>query len=163
MDPEDTVKRFLLALAFALVAAPNVASAQSGESIDKYMEMMRTDIRSAKVEILTDELKLSDAQAPTFWALQREYESQLGTLSDQRLTLIKDYAKAYGTMDDKIAKTLMDRAFKLQEQRTALLKKYSGKVAKDVSPQVAARFAQVESFVQSLLDVKIRGEVPIVP
>jgi len=36
-------------------------------------------------------------------------------------------------------------------------------VAKDVSPRVAARFAQVEAVVNSLIDLKLRAETPLVP
>ena len=150
------MKKLLLVLCLAL--APAVAGA---DELDKYMEMMRTDLRAAKVELLTDELKMTDPQAAIFWPIQREYEVELAKVQDARYAMIKDYAKAYSVMDDATAKSLMDRAFKLQEQRTALLKKYSGKVSKQVSPQVGARFAQVEAFVQSMIDLKLRGEVPV--
>ena len=152
------MKRLLLVLCLAL--APAVAHA---DELDKYMEMLRSDMRTAKVELLTEELKMTEPQAAIFWPIQREYETELAKVQDARYAMIKDYAKAYTTMDDATAKSLMDRAFKLQEQRTGLLKKYSGKVAKSVSPQVAARFAQVEAFVQSLIDLKVRGEVPVLP
>jgi len=152
------MKSMLVVLCLALF--PAIAGA---EELDKYMELLRSDLRTAKVELLTDELKMTDAQIAQFWPIQREYETQLSVIQDARYAMIKDYAKNYTIMDDVKAKSLMDTAFKLQDQRTALLKKYSGKVSKGVSPMVAARFAQVESFVQSLIDLKIRGEVPIVP
>jgi hypothetical protein len=61
------------------------------------------------------------------------------------------------------AKSLMDRAFKLESSRLAVLKKYADKVSKAVSPNVAARFAQVEAIVNSLIDLKLRAETPLVP
>jgi hypothetical protein len=36
-------------------------------------------------------------------------------------------------------------------------------VSKTVSPTVAARFAQVEAIVNSLIDLKLRAETPLVP
>jgi hypothetical protein len=44
-----------------------------------------------------------------------------------------------------------------------VLKKYTDKVSKDVSPRVGARFAQVEAIVNSLIDLKLRAETPLVP
>jgi hypothetical protein len=44
-----------------------------------------------------------------------------------------------------------------------VLKKYADKVSKEVSPTVAARFAQVEAIVNSLIDLKLRAETPLVP
>jgi hypothetical protein len=57
----------------------------------------------------------------------------------------------------------MDRAFKLESSRLTVLKKYADKVSKEVSPTVAARFAQVEAIVNSLIDLKLRAETPLVP
>ena len=152
------MKKALLFLCLMLVPAMAVA-----DEIDQYMELLRSDLRTTKVEILTTELKMTDVQAEKFWPIQRAYETELATIQDARLTMIKDYAKNYSLMNDAVAKSLTDRAFKIQEQRTALLKKTTGKVSKEVSPMVAARFAQVEAFIQSLFDLKVRGEVPVVP
>jgi len=77
--------------------------------------------------------------------------------------MIKQYAADYETMNDAKATALMNQALKLQEQRGALLKKYAGKVSKGVSPIIAARYVQVEAFVQSLVDVQVRSEVPLIP
>jgi Spy/CpxP family protein refolding chaperone len=152
------MKKAFILLCLALV--PAIASAQG---LDKYIEMLRSDIRTQKTVLLTEALKLTDAQSTKFWPIQREYETELAKVQDARLAMIKDYAASYDTMDDAKATALMNAAFKLQDQRSALLKKYCGKVSKDVSPMVATRFAQVEAFVQSLVDVQVRGEVPLVP
>ena len=135
----------------------------AGQGLDKYMEMLRSDLRTQKTEMLTDALKLTDAQAPKFWPIQREYETELAKIQDARIAMIKDYAKNYDNMTDAKATELMSQVFKLEDQRNALLKKYAGKVAKAVSPMEAARFVQVEKLVQSLLDVQVRGDVPLIP
>jgi hypothetical protein len=152
-------KWYLLPLLFAL-AVPTIAAA---DDMEKYVEMMRSDLRSGKTALLTEALKLSDADGQKFWPIQREYETELAKLGDQRIQLIKDYAAAYDSMTAATAKSLMDRAFKLESSRLAVLKKYADKVSKDVSPNVAARFAQVEAIVNSLIDLKLRAETPLVP
>jgi hypothetical protein len=152
-------KWYLLPLLFAL-AVPTIAAA---DDMEKYVEMMRSDLRSGKTALLTEALKLSDADGQKFWPIQREYETELAKLGDQRIQLIKDYAAAYDSMTAVTAKSLMDRAFKLESSRLAVLKKYADKVSKAVSPNVAARFAQVEAIVNSLIDLKLRAETPLVP
>jgi hypothetical protein len=152
-------KWYLLPLLFAL-AVPTIAAA---DDMEKYVEMMRSDLRSGKTALLTEALKLSDADGQKFWPIQREYETELAKVGDQRIQLIKDYAAAYDSMTAATAKSLMDRAFKLESSRLAVLKKYADKVSKEVSPTVAARFAQVEAIVNSLIDLKLRAETPLVP
>ena len=154
------MKKLVLLPLFLLLAIPTLAVA---DDLDKYLEMMRSDLRAAKTEIHTEALELTDAQAEAFWPIQREYETELAKLGDQRMQLIKDYAAAYESMSPEIAKKLVERAFKLESSRLSLLKKYTGKVSKATSPIVAARFAQVEAIINSLLDLQIRAETPLVP
>ena len=154
------MKKALIILGFCLALLPTLAAAQG---LDKYIELLRSDIRTQKVELLTDALDLTDAQGPTFWPIQREYQTKLDKLQDTRIAMIKDFYQSYEQMDAAKAKTLMNQAFKFQDQRTALLKDYAAKVSKAVSPMVAARFAHTEAFVQALGDVQIRGEVPLTP
>ena len=150
------MKRTLLALALLLLPAVALA-----DDLDKYIELMRSDLRTGKTAVMTEYMKLSDADGAKFWPLQREYETELAKIEDQRIAMIKDYAANYASLTDQKASELMKTAFKLSNQRAALLKKYSDKIAKTVSPKVGARFAQVEGFMQALVDVKVRGEVPI--
>jgi hypothetical protein len=152
------VKKLLLSL--LLLAAPVVVAA---DDMDKYLEMLRSDLRTAKTTIHTEAVGLKGAEGDKFWPIQREYETELAKVQDERLKMIKQYAADYATMDDAKASALLNQALKLQDQRQALLKKYAGKISKAVSPVVAARYAQVEGFVQALVDVQVRGEVPLVP
>ena len=151
-------KKFLIVLCLALVPALAVA-----DGLDKYVEMLRNDVRTSKVQLITESLAMSSEQSEKFWPIQREYETELAKLQDQRIAMVKRYAADYDSMTDAKATTLMKDAFKLQEQRSALLKKYAGKVSKTVSPVIAARYAQVEGFLQALVDVQLRGEIPLVP
>lgn len=152
------MKKALIILCLALI--PGVALA---DSLDKYIELLRSDFRTQKTALITEAVALTDAQAPKFWPIQREYETELAKLQDARIAMIKDYMQNYAAMDDAKAKTLMATAFKLQDQRSALLKKYADKVAKGVSPSVAARYAHTEAFIQSLVDVQVQAEVPLMP
>jgi predicted GH43/DUF377 family glycosyl hydrolase len=152
------MKKLIIMLCLALV--PGIAMA---EGLDKYLEMLRSDIRTQKTALITEAVALTDAQSPIFWPIQREYETELAKLQDARLAMIKDYATNYSAMDDAKAKTLMATAFKLSDQRAALLKKYADKVAKAISPMVAARYAHTEAFIQSLVDVQVQAEVPLMP
>lgn len=150
----------LLFTALLLAAVPAVAAA---DDIDKYLEMLRSDLRAGKTALLTDALALTGDQGTKFWPLQREYETELAKLGDSRIALIKDYAANYDTLTPEKSKELVDRAFKLESSRLSLLKKYVDKVSKQVSPAVGARFAQVEAVVNSLVDLQIRAETPLVP
>ena len=151
------MKRMFLVL--LLLASPTIAAA---DNLDKYVELLRSDLRTVKTELLTEALEFKGDEGAKFWPIQREYEIELAKLGDARLTLIKDFAANYGNLSPEMAKDLTDRAFKLDASRSALLKKYTGKISKEISPVVGARFAQCESLIFSLVDVKVRSELPLV-
>jgi hypothetical protein len=150
----------LLSLLVLTLALPVAARA---DDMERYLELLRSDLRNAKTELHTEALRLSDAEGAKFWPIQREYEVALAKIADQRVTLIKDYAANYDQMTPEMANSLMDRAFKLEKSRVSLLEKYAKKVSKEVSPTTGARFAQVEAIVNSLVDLQIRSETPLVP
>ena len=61
-------------LVLFLVVMPAIAVA---DDLDKYMEMLRSDFRTTKTQVLTEGLKLSEADGQKFWPIQREYETEL--------------------------------------------------------------------------------------
>ncbi|MFI5371597.1 MAG: hypothetical protein ACHQ52_08570 [Candidatus Eisenbacteria bacterium] len=151
------MKRLVLLL--ALLVVPAVALAQT---FDQDLELLRSDLRAEKVAFITENMALNDADGAKFWPIQREYQGELSKLEDQRIALIKQYVASSDTMSAKMATDLMGKAFKLQDQRTTLLKKYADKVSKAVSPKIAMRFVHVESALESLLNLQIRGNLPVV-
>jgi hypothetical protein len=139
----------------ALIAAAAPSFAQDPT------ELLRADLRAQKTAILTKALALDDTQSTAFWPIYREYESALVKINDETMSMIKDYATNYESMNNEVAKDLLKRAFKVREGRTKLLKKYTGKVEKSVSPIVAARWAQAEHAIQSAIDLQLASELPL--
>ena len=150
--------RFAVLALVALLAVPAVASAQ-----EKYIEMLRNDIKAEKTALLTAGLHLTDAEAQKFWPIQRQYELEFTKIQDARIALVKEYIGAMAALTPEQAKSIGTRALKLEGDRNALKKKYFGSISKAVSPVVAARYMQLETFIQNLIDVQVQGEMPAVP
>jgi hypothetical protein len=140
-----------------LLAVASLAFAQ-GDSI----ELMRSDIRTEKVAILTKALAMDQATSDVFWPIYREYETELSKNGDARLANIKDYAANYDSLTDAKTKELVNTAFTLSEDRTKLIKKYYSKVEKATSTKLAARWAQCEMALNSIVDAQIAVEMPLI-
>lgn len=151
------MKRNLFALlafcALSAVAAP--AFAQDAT------ELLRADLRASKTAILTEVMDLDGPQSDVFWPIYRDYEAELVKLNDEMLAMVKDYAANYENMTDPVAKDLLKRGFHVRESRTKLLKKYSGKMEKSLSPIVAARWVQAEHAIQAAIDLQLAEELPL--
>lgn len=150
------MKRMLLSLLAGSILFPATASFAQDVT-----ELLRTDLRANKTAIVTRVMALDRTQSDAFWPIYRAYESDLIALNDDALAMVKDYAANYESMTDATASDLLKRGFRLRDARTKLLKKYSGKVAKALSPKIAARWVQVEHALQAGIDIQMASELPL--
>jgi 2-oxoglutarate dehydrogenase complex dehydrogenase (E1) component-like enzyme len=148
-------KLFFAAL---LLSSTNIAHGQ----IESAVEVLRADVRSQKVAILTATMELTSEEASVFWPIFREYEVALSSVWDRRLDVIKDYAANYETMTDEIARGLIERAFAVDEEQLAVEKKYFEEVAEVLPVTKAARFVQVDRQLNRMIAVQIASELPLV-
>jgi hypothetical protein len=154
---------FLCASAM-LVSTATLSRAESPRLLpEDYLNLLRIDMRASKAEIVGGALELSPREAEVFWPIYREYDAELSRLNAQRIGTLRQFAEQYASIDDEKAAELSRRTFDFMHRRLDLLQKYSRKLAKAISPTVAARFAQTENQLQMLLDVKIDSEFPLVP
>lgn len=163
--------RLLAALFVALtlpLAAQAAPAAEVDDNILNYLQLLRSDFNSAKVELVNRIMKLSEADAKKFWPLYREYENELGRLSIQRAEFIAEFIKHHeagvqGTPEgNDRAKDMARRWFKVQRARLDLLEKYHRKIQKALTPVQAGQFLQIEHQIGLFVDVTIASEMPIV-
>ena len=152
------LKRIVLVLSFLSIAGATAPCFAQADLI----ELLRSDLRTQKKAIITQAMQLTETQSEAFWPVYNDYEAELIKLNDTRLALIKDYASNYSTMTDPVAKDLIKRSFAWQEGSTKLLKKYYGKMEKALSPIVAARWVQAEHAINSMIDLQVASEIPLI-
>lgn len=151
-----TVKRTLFA-GLALLVLPAAAYGQ-----DPYLELMRQDIKTQKVAIVTDAMQLNDEQGAAFWPVYRQYQLELDKITDERIALIKDYADHFEMMTDEKARELADWSFRLQEERLQLRKRFYGEFEAAVGSIAAVKFMQVDNALTMLLDLQIAASLPLI-
>lgn len=152
---------FIGLLVLASMSLATGATVADDASLERYIELLRADVRADKVAILTEAMSLSGQQSDMFWPIQREYETELSALGDRRLALIKEFAAIYGSLTDEKAAEMSSSWFKLQDDLGKLRKKYFKKVEKELGALVAARFIQVENAIGLLVDLGLTSEIPL--
>lgn len=130
--------------------------------VKTYVELMRTDLRAQKKQILSQSMGLDDAQAKAFWPIYNDYEHDLSKLNDKGIEIIKDYAKNYENMQEKTAKDIMNRSLDLQAEKLKLRKVYAKKMEKALSAKVAARFLQIDNVVNKMIELQIDSKLPLI-
>lgn len=136
------------------VAAPSFAQ-------NDIIELLRSDIATQKKALLTHAMSMTEEESNVFWPIYNEYQNEMRKLVDERIAMIKDYAANYDSMTDPMAADLTKKALKQQESRLKLYKKYNGKMAKALTPKLAARWLQAEHAINTMIDVQIASELPL--
>jgi hypothetical protein len=143
-------------------ATSTPAATNQKTNIQAYIQLLRSDVRQQKAEIMGSVMLLSAADAAKFWPIYTEYDAELSKLNDQRLANIHEYAVSYAQMTDAKADELIQNAMSYQKQRGELLAKYYDRVKQELGAITAARFVQVEHQLLSIIDLRIAAELPIV-
>jgi hypothetical protein len=151
------MKRIIVGIVLVFLALP-AAQAQD----ETWLELLRADIRADRTAIFTAAMELTDDQGTMFWPIYRGYEVSLSAINDQRIQLIKDYAKVYDNLAAESAKEIADRWFKMQSDRLKLRKSYYKKFEKALSTGIAARFVQVDHQLGLFGDLQIASEMPLI-
>jgi hypothetical protein len=142
---------------------PAVSSAETkDENLRAYVELLRADVRTQKVAILTELMAFTAAEDKAFWPIYREYDVELSKINDERVTGIEEYARNYEKLSDAVADKLAAKALELESRRTALKEKYYARLKTALSPKTAARFLQVENQLLMIIDLQIAAALPIV-
>jgi len=158
-----------LVIGASLLLIQSVGFAQKSETpataptvSEQDIELLRSDIRSTKKQIISENMKLTDAQAEKFWPVYDAYTQKTTKLGDGRYALIKEYANHYEDMTDAEAETLVRKMAALDEQTADLRQQWIPKFRKVLSGKQTALFFQLDRRINLLLDLQFAANIPIV-
>jgi hypothetical protein len=132
------------------------------KNIQEYIELMRSNVRDEKSQIMGAVMQLDIDDAAKFWPIYSQYDAELTKLNNLRVENIQDYARNYSQMTDAKADELIQRSLDYQKQRGELLAKYYQVMKQSVGAITAARFLQVEHQLLLIIDLQIASSLPIV-
>src|SRR5260221_2526486 len=87
----------------------------------------------------------------------------MGKITDDRIKLIRDYAKLYPAVPDEQAKKMLDTYTGLQRKQVDKRAAYLKSFAKILPPAKALRFAQVETRLDLVYQLQLAAAVPLTP
>jgi hypothetical protein len=126
-----------------------------------YTELLRSDLRTQKVAVITELMQFTETEDAAFWPIYREYELELTRLNDERLGAFQTYSKVYNQLTATTANELMVKVLDLESRRAALKQKFYGKLKSALSPLTAARVLQIENQIALLIDLQIAAALPV--
>ncbi|WP_411958841.1 transcriptional regulator [Pseudomonas sp. s4] len=157
----------LVLLSFPLMAAES-SSPPSGKEVMKQhqaqIQNRLADVDYNRKRVVELNMALESEEAERFWPIYNTYRAEAAKISRQTLEIMIDYSGAYstGNVTDELASSLLQRVNDLQQRQLDLRQKYIQRIAKDVSPKRAMRFLQIETQLDSINNLDIGRELPLV-
>jgi hypothetical protein len=131
------------------------------QNIDDYVQLLRSDLKMEKTALISEVMHFTEQESKEFWPVYREYELKLEKLGDERLENIKSFAKNFDNMNDEKADELIKNAFDFHEKKLELEKDLYNDVKKITGAAKAAKLIQLEHQINTLIDLKIGSELPL--
>jgi len=165
------MKKLLIALVLgtSLLLIQSAAFAQTSETpasgstvSDQDIQLLRSDIRSHKKQIIAQSMKLTDAEGAKFWPVYDAYTQETTKLGDASYALVKEYAQSYNDMTDAQADSLVNKMAALDVQTATLRQQWIPKFRKVLTGKQAALFYQLDRRINLLLDVQFASNIPMV-
>lgn len=152
----------LLIAATAGIAVYAQDTTQTAANQETYLELLKSDLKTQKVAVITEGMAMTDAQSAIFWPIYRKYDAELTTLNDTRLAVIKDFAANFEAMTPAKADELTKKTFAFLEDRLKLQKTYYKEFSKALGPVLAAKYMQIERSINTVFDFQIMSQIPLV-
>lgn len=160
------MKKIVLLFVVLSVLIPAAAAMADEAQVNRYVELLRQDIRDSKESIIREVIVFKEGEgekAAAFWNVYRDYQNDLKKVTDIRLALIKDYAVNFDKMTDKKAEEIAKKVLDNDKAALKLKDKYYKKFVKAMGASAANRFFQVENTLNSLIMLRINTELPLFP
>jgi hypothetical protein len=152
------MKRFFTLMMIAAFVLPMAAQSTTDEEFRILQNVYQKD----KKEIVGGFLALEGAQSSNFWTVYEDYESKRMVLGAARFQIIKDYAGQYSGLTDEQAETLMKRVLDNENAIVDLKKSYFKKFSKAAGGKNAAKFYQVDSYLDSVVKHELMDQIPFI-
>ena len=151
------MKKFLIAI-LLVVSVNSFAQSLEKENLD----VIQSIYGRSKSELVKQYMNLSDEQTSAFLKVYDSYETERKLLGQTKLKLIDDYAINYATLTDAKADELAKGLLKNNLSYEKLYSKTYNKAKKAIGAINAAKFVQLEFYLQTAISSEIQDSIPFI-
>jgi hypothetical protein len=128
---------------------------------DEDITLLRKDLRAMKMQVIGQNMPLSDVEAQKFWPIYDHYVKDLQEVNNQKYALLKQYAEMWATMSDEDALIYVRHWLEADGQAQALRLKYVPVVSQVLPGRKAATFFQLDRRLNMIVDLQLFSQVPL--
>jgi hypothetical protein len=128
---------------------------------DEDIALLRQDLRAKKMQVIGQNMSLSDQEGEKFWPVYNHYVKDLMAVNDQKYALLKQYAEMWETMSDQDALIYVRRWLEVDGQAQALRLQYVPVVSQVLPGRKAATFFQLDRRLNMIVDLQLFSQIPL--
>jgi hypothetical protein len=149
-----------LAIALLVTAFAPLAQAQdTGLAADE--QILLKQVMTDKKTVYAENLGLTEEESARFWPVYDEYEAKQKVLADRFLANLNNFASKYDTLTDEDAAAMLKEKMAIEKDGAALRQTYTKKIAKELPPKKALRYAQLETRIQNMIQRDVYSLIPL--
>jgi hypothetical protein len=123
--------------------------------------LLRQDLRAKKLQVIGENMPLSDAEAEKFWPIYNHYVKDLQEVNNQKYALLKQYAEMWATMSDQDALIYVRHWLETDTKAQELRLKYVPTVSQVLPGKKAATFFQLDRRLNMIIDLQLFSQIPL--
>ncbi len=128
---------------------------------DEDIALLRQDIRAKKMQVIGQNMSLSDMEAEKFWPIYNHYADDLHEVNNAKYALLKQYVEMWSTMSDQDALIYVRHWLEVDAEAQALRLKYVPVVTQVLSGRKAATFFQLDRRLAIIVDLQLFSQIPL--
>jgi len=130
-------------------------------SPDQDIQLLKSNIRSQKKQIVAANMVLTDAEAEKFWPVYDRYATDLAKIYDTKIALLQEYLENSDSMSGEQAETYLRRRAAVEEDVMQLRLKYLPEFRKVLSGRQATLFYQIDWRLDLMINLQL-AQAPMV-
>jgi hypothetical protein len=128
---------------------------------DEDIVLLRKDLRAMKMQVIGQNMSLSEDEGQKFWPIYNHYVKDLQVVNDQKYALLKQYAEMWSTMSDQDAMIYVRHWLEVDGQAQALRLRYVPVVSQVLPGKKAATFFQLDRRLNMIVDLQLFSQIPL--
>ena len=126
------------------------------------IEQIQKEWGKEKKELMRLGMGLNAGDSVKFWPVYNRYEKERQKLGKERILILDDYVNHYAELSNAKADELINRIFKNDAAHSKLQQQYYTTLKTALNAKQAAKFLQIESYINSVIKTLIQQELPYI-
>jgi hypothetical protein len=146
-----------------LAQSPGGAAAYADTqwSPDQDIQLLKSNIRSQKKQIVAANMDLTDAEAEKFWPVYNRYAEDVAKIYDTKIALFQEYLQNYDSMSGEQAESYLRRRAAVEEDIMQVRLKYLPEFRKVLTGRETALFYQIDWRLDLMINLQL-AQAPMI-